>query len=531
MNKKPAVVSNHGTRLVDEKVSSVAIAKISTKETSNGYRNDRELLADYFNLVEVLKGVRLSMGQTAKMNEIQNKVNSINKSIDFRLKKSKNIEDGSILIPGFKKQKLDAIERLVVAIVCYFQAKNGEVIKLEDIYDMVSMGDRMKMIELNRYFQTDSRLSTCGLVTRCKKLNQFDHDKYELSEEIQRQTLNIIEKPKSEIVKKSPKGITSLAAPKSPRQIYDILSRYVIGQEEAKKTLSVAAYNHYQRVESKVLCDKTNVMLVGPTGCGKTYLVEILSQALNMPLFIADATQYSETGYVGQCIDEMFGELFSVAGKDPKKAARGIIFIDEIDKIATTWDNGAHHTQRDVSGKSVQEEILKSVESGSSTNWGYDTSKVLFIAGGAFSGLRTGRSELKKRQLGFGVAYSSGEKIKSHQFSIDDFVKFGMMPELMGRFHNLVQLDPLYEATLVRIMTEPEDSVIKQYQRLFEANGINLTIPEETITIMARKALAMNTGARGLKAIVEKVLNPMMFEIFGAKTGAASVCVLPEMVA
>lgn len=319
-----------------------------------------------------------------------------------------------------------------------------------------------------------------------------------------------------------------------PKEIKNILDQYVIGQEAAKKALSVAVYNHYKRIDSDVKINdvelqKSNILLLGPTGSGKTLLAQTLARLLNVPFAIADATSLTEAGYVGEDVENILLKLIQAADYDIERAERGIIYVDEIDKIARKSDNPS--ITRDVSGEGVQQALLKILEGtvASVPPQGgrkhphqeflqIDTTNILFICGGAFDGIdKIIQNRIGKKTLGFGAKVEStkekdmGALLK--QILPQDLLKYGLIPEFVGRLPVVVALHPLSRDAMVQILVEPKNALIKQYQKLFEMDDVLLEFQKEAIEAVADKAISRNTGARGLRAILEEVMQDVMYDI------------------
>ncbi len=467
-------------------------------------QENRNYLDDCFSFVRLFLGPRedscprtLKSSEWETLKEIRADIRkraqeAVQKGADIRMEKL------------IKKHKLDDGEAMILwALVFAAVYGREELYRADNLRKFIAYDKADEHIAAMKYLYPQSNLLKKKIVT----LNEHNYvGKYfVLEDEILRYILE----------EKSPKT-RSKSSRLSASAIYEKLSRYASGQEKARQALSIAAFKHFQvsklNKKKKGLdrIQKTNILMIGPTGSGKTHLCKALAAVLDVPIAFCDATQYTKTGYVGFNVDGMLHDLYEKANHDMNRAEQGIIYIDEIDKIAHKNSNG-----RDIAGLSVQQELLKMLDGEIvvSGRKSFDVSGILFIVSGAFSGLEDIiKARIQKRGIGFlNERNAKNDANILSQVSTEDLQAYGFMPEFIGRFADFIVLNSLEKEDLVNIMTKPKNNLISQYQAVFEASGINLRIPPASIEWVAEQALKNKTGARGLKRILESNLSPFLF--------------------
>ncbi|MEK6647589.1 MAG: ATP-dependent Clp protease ATP-binding subunit ClpX [Candidatus Firestonebacteria bacterium] len=452
--------------------------------------------------------------------------NIINK-ISTIIERGKNTSLGRLI----KRNHLNEEESLIVLVLLNAHLQQGKSrLSGVELLKIISNNDSVVALKNMRYLSKEGRLRKKGIIssdrlTGLTIMPEIQADYFLTSLSIREIAYGRKAIPKCK--KNKDKYIINKKNIKSPELIYSELNKYVIGQDYAKKILSVAVYNHFKRIfhnNNGIEIEKSNILLIGPTGCGKTLLCKTLAKTLDVPFVITDATVYTETGYVGGCVEDMLSKLYGKAGYNLENAQRGIIYIDEIDKIATQSITKAHNSDRDVSGRSVQEELLKLIESNIiSYSHHYfpdmNTKNILFIVGGAFDGLRDIINRRKKNKIGFCPSDTNKQNYHRdiNKVNTEDLIEYGMIPELIGRIPVIATLEELTLDQMVDILTVPKNAILKQYQEMFRLNGVDLQITSEVLYLIAEEAINNGVGARGLRTIMEELLSSFMFHGFNSK--------------
>lgn len=484
------------------------------------YGSNDEIIADFFTLFKLYSE-----------NEKKNKRKTVRQALhlrrEIRAKVRRSISE-KVLAPVInmaRKHRLSfqSLEIIVYAFYIEVMGKSYDL-QLGKIAAYLSGGRDKMLLSKLRLFSPDSALQKSGLLIVEKRYS-------DTGIKLSARASEYFVEPRGKRRAARPGSGKALKAFKSPREIYDKLSGYVMGQEDAKKKISVAVFNHLQRIslpeKIKKGIKKSNILMLGPTGSGKTYICEILARILDVPFVACDATRYSETGYVGGDVDDMLRILWENAGRDKKEAEKGIIYIDEIDKIASCGVISGHNTNRDVSGASVQQELLRLLEGDMVDTYGYkasmrasfrfNISDVLFICGGAFTGIDGIISRRLKSAGGIGFRASVPDEDGNilGKLRISDIEEYGIIPELIGRLPVIAALSPLGREDLVRILTESRESIFGQYRTLLNSNGIRIKLGRDSAYNIADEALRRGYGARGLRQVMEEMLSPVLFENIG----------------
>jgi len=495
---------------------------------AGGYPDDMSMLRDYFRMFDAKRPlVKRALNNINSRAEWE-MVNVHARRIEERLVRTRARGEGCYIIRKFKAQNLDPLFRQTVAYLCYSEARGQSSLDLGDVMDFVCDGDRVKMITFRQRLQGDHKAFKSGILVKEISDNIFRPGTVlKLGPKIRANLFGAPEEDNETKKDGSEKAekVEKLPSPKSPREIHQELARHILGQDRACRAMSVALYNHLQRIEGRTGIPRSNVFMTGPTGCGKTYMMETAARILDIPVAVVDATLYTETGYMGKSINTIFGSLHKAAGGDNRKAARGIIFIDEIDKIAAVGGVGSGSVNRDISGEGVQQDLLKILEGSVQDEVPFPVEKVMFVAGGAFSSMGDFGSRKPGGRIGFKCAREEPIRHKRGGPGVDDLIKYGMLPEFLGRFQTFVSIDPLTRECLKRILIEPQGSLVSQYREMFKGHGIDLVLPDEILSMVADRAAAMGTGARALKSVLDEVLQPLAFENIGRDGGPMELVV------
>ncbi len=489
----------------------------------NMYNNSSEQLSDYFILIDQLEKKAREVERPGKNKTTLEEINSEIKDLQNRiLKNTAESLKRKIKLPLEiirKKHKLDETEALILLMVAKGKITNHSYDSAKDIIKVLSCSDYNKTIEYLKYFHPDTKLSK-------KEIVFDDHSSHRGGLSISRKIANFLFGIKDKKQQIKNKCILKGMAPK---EAYEKLSEYIIGQDDAKKKLSVAISHHMLRLKlkknNKNAIGKSNILMIGPSGTGKTHFCRTIARMLDVPVAIVDASSYSETGYVGKDVEEMLSQLIDAAGGDIAKAEQGIIYIDEIDKIAAQNPGGGHLSGRDVSGECVQQELLRLLEGSTVTNsnkymrsFSLNTENILFIAGGAFVGLTdiiSKRIKVQKSQVGFLAEQGKTGLNENDLFKFvqtEDLVKYGMIPELLGRLPIVIILNELSCNELADILVKPKESLLEEYKALFSGSAGALKISQEVVQLIANEAFKRKVGARGLRAVMEDILSPVLFE-------------------